>query len=81
MLADFLILSLAAVNVISFCTSFYVLASHEIEWNAQVEDIIMNNVARLHVYIAQMFSQFKENMEIYQGILNGPITKKKLLKD
>ena len=32
----------------------------------------MNNVARLHVYIAQMFSQFKENMEIYQGILNGP---------
>jgi len=32
----------------------------------------MNNVARLHVYIAQMFSQFKENMEIYQGILDGP---------
>ena len=40
--------------------------------NAHAEDIIMNNVARLHVYIAQMFSQFKENMEIYQGILNGP---------
>ena len=29
LLADFLISSLAAVNVISFCTSFYVLASHE----------------------------------------------------
>jgi len=41
----------------------------------------MNNVAGLHVYIAQMFSQFKENMEIYQGILDGPITQKKNLKD
>jgi len=51
------------------------------KWNAHAEDIIMNNVARLHVYIAQMFSQFKENMEIYRGILNGPITQKKHLKD
>ena len=57
------------------------LATKQIKWNAHAEDIIMNNVARLHVYIAHTFSQFKENMEIYQGILNGPITQKKHLKD
>jgi len=44
----------------------------------------MYNVAYKHLYIAHMFSQFKENMEINQGI-NGPkqmkILKKKWKKD
>ena len=55
------------------------LATKQIQWNAHAENIIMNNVARLHVYIAHMFSQFKENMEINQGI-NGPIQMKNIPK-
>ena len=40
----------------------------------------MYNVAYKHLYIAHMFSQFKENMEINQGI-NGPNQMKNTKKE
>ena len=40
----------------------------------------MYNVAYEHLYIAHMFSQFKENMEINQGI-NGPNQMKNIKKE
>ena len=35
----------------------------------------------MHLYIAQIFSQFKENMEINQGIQDGPNKTKKIIKE